>query len=315
MATLFATNDGNDVGPTAGVAPAAFVTPEGLEPDGTTLAASRDDARSINLDPPILSAAHEPNSPLAAVPTELESVDKNRFKKPEFVRERNAKRRRTSMILDNTSIDDSNYSVNRNILLPLDGLVKFLEENFACKRCHKSLTSVASANDDDAQQQRPPLGLEVFGLACGLNFCCDCGTKASLRPDLVPEAQAKIKTLVKGRPYATRVNCGDFEINRRLSLGLQLCGDGRQDGNIIAGMLKLNVNPMQRRWTEVQELLGQAIIRVGEEVLDENLHIECKLSPVGLDGRHALDVASDTRWDKRGSSRRYDSVSGCSVAF
>jgi hypothetical protein len=72
---------------------------------------------------------------------------------------------------------------------------------------------------------------------------------------------------------------------------------------------------MQRRWTEVQELLGLAIIEVGEQVLDENLHIECQLSPVGKGGRRALDVASDTRWDKRGSSRRYDSVSGCSVAF
>jgi hypothetical protein len=71
-------------------------------------------------------------------------------------------------------------------------------------------------------------------------------------------------------------------------------------------MLKLNVNPMQRRWTEVQELLGQAIIRVGEEVLDENLHIECKLSPIGVDGH---------QMGQRGSSRRYDSVLGCSVAF
>jgi hypothetical protein len=40
---------------------------------------------------------------------------------------------------------------------------------------------------------------------------------------------------------------GNFEINRRLRLGLQLCGDGRQGANDIAGMLKLNVNPMQRR--------------------------------------------------------------------
>jgi hypothetical protein len=80
-------------------------------------------------------------------------------------------------------------------------------------------------------------------------------------------------------------------------------------------MLNLNVRPMQRRWTEVQELVGKFIIQVGEEVLKENLHIECMLSPVGDDGRHALDIASDTRWDKRGSTRRYDSLSGCAVAF
>jgi hypothetical protein len=81
-------------------------------------------------------------------------------------------------------------------------------------------------------------------------------------------------------------------------------------------MLKLNVNPMRARWTEVQESLAQAIIQVGDEVLDENLHIECMHhSPLGDGGRYALDVASDTRWDKRGSTRRYDSLSGCSVTF
>jgi hypothetical protein len=311
MTTHHATNDAS---PTPGVSLVAVVTPEGLGEAVSIAGGGESGNVETHLDPPLLSVQHEPHSPLAIVPTELESVDKNRFHKPEIVRERSAKRRRTSMTIDNTSGEDSNYSVTRNIILPLDGLVKFLEENFVCKRCRKCLTTSVGANGDD-EQQRPPLGLEVFGLACGLNFNCDCGVNASLRPDLVPEAHDKIKTLKKGKPYATRVNCGDFEINRRLCLGLQLCGDGRQDGNIIAGMLKLNVNPMQRRWTEIQELLGQAIIRVGEEVLDENLHIECKLSPIGVDGRHALDVASDTRWDKRGSSRRYDSVSGCSVAF
>jgi hypothetical protein len=111
------------------------------------------------------------------------------------------------------------------------------------------------------------------------------------------------------------VNAGDFEIYHRLHLGLQLCGDGRQEANVIAGMMKLNVNPMQRRWTDVQEEVGVVIIQVGNEVLEENLHIECMLSPVGNQGRRALDVASDTHWDKRGSTRRYDSLSGCTVTF
>jgi hypothetical protein len=96
---------------------------------------------------------------------------------------------------------------------------------------------------------------------------------------------------------------------------LQLCGNGRQDGSAICGILKLNVNSMQRRWTQVQEQLGKAIIQVGLEFFNENLHIECQLSPLGADGRRALDVASDTRWDKKGSTRRYNFLSGCAVAF
>ena len=49
-------------------------------------------------------------------------------------------------------------------------------------------------------------------------------------------------------------------------------------------MLNLNVNPTKNKWTEVQETIGKVIIDIGKEVLDENLHIECELSPVGQDG-------------------------------
>jgi hypothetical protein len=131
----------------------------------------------------------------------------------------------------------------------------------------------------------------------------------------VPDSNKKVESVADGTAYSNRVNSGDFEINRRFILGLQLCGNDRHDGMILGGMLKLNVNPMFKRWTEIQETLAKVVIQIGEEVLKENLHIECMLSPRGEDGRYALDVASDTRWDKRGSSRRYDSPSGCSVAF
>jgi hypothetical protein len=179
------------------------------------------------------------------------------------------------------------------------------------------LATISVANNATKAQgcAETSLQLEVFGIACGLNFNCDCGVSDSLRPNIVPDATEKLKTLEDGKPYGTRVNSGDFEINRRLQLGLPLCGGGRQDGNIIAGMLKLNVNPMRKRWTNMQEHLGKVIIAIGCEVLEENLHIECKLSPLGQDGRHSLGVASDTRWDKCGSTRRYDSLSGCAVAF
>jgi hypothetical protein len=171
-------------------------------------------------------------------------------------------------------------------------------------------------NNYPGKQTASPLGLEIFGMAAGLNFQCDCGAKQSLRPRVVPEAAPKLKTLTDGKPLATRANAGDFDLNRRLLLGLQVCGDGRQEGNIVAGMLNLNVNPMKAKWTKVAEKINKVIIGVGEEVLEENLHIECSLSPKGDNGRSALHVASDTRWgDKRGSSRRYDLLSGCSVAF
>jgi hypothetical protein len=209
------------------------------------------------------------------------------------------------MILD---LDEPS-TMSRNVLLPLDGLLSFLELNFCCKRCHRSISK------SSIEQPTSPLGLEIIGLACGLNFNCFCGGESSLRPEVVPSSVVKLKTLKDGQPYSTRVNAGDFTINRRLQLGLQLCGNGRQDGSIMAGMLNLNVSPMKNHWSILQETIGKLVIKIGQEVLEENLHIECSLSPMGADGRRALDVASDTRWDKRGSSRKYDSLSGCAVAF
>ena len=106
----------------------------------------------------------------------------------------------------------------------------------------------------------------------------------------------KLKTLQAGQPLGSRVNAGDFQINRRLLFGLQLSGMGRNDAMNITGMLNLNARSMYMRWTEVQEELGKAIIEVGKQVMLENLKIECNLSPE-KDGRKAIAIASDTRWD------------------
>jgi hypothetical protein len=193
--------------------------------------------------------------------------------------EREKKRKRLLRTWD--AADSRN--VNRNVVLPLHHLLSFTENNFCCKRCHKTL------NNCPGKQTASPLGLEIFGVAAGLNFQCDCGAKQSLRPRVVPEAAPKLKTPMDGQPLAARV-----DLNRRLLLRPQACGEGQQEGNVVAGTL-LPDNPMKAKWTKVAEKINEVIIGVGEEVLEENLHIECSLSPKGDDGRSALDVASDTR--------------------
>ena len=280
--------------PTRGGVPAAVTPYDDDDNDCESVSTSNSDNSVSVSDPPILSNGHTSQSPL---------VQKQRYFEPApMEKERRRRRSLTSDVLDE-------MTVNRNVILPLDQLLRFIEDNFICRRCNRRLTKSEDIRDI------PPLGLEVFGLAVGLNFKCGCGVKDSLRPAVVPSAMPKLLTLQNGDPFGTRVNAGDFEINRRYHMGLQLCGDGRQEGKIIAGMLNLNLNPMKNKWTAVQELIGKVIIGVGEEILEENLHIECLLSPIGDGGRRALDVASDTRWDKRGSGRTYNSLSGCSVAF
>ena len=63
----------------------------------------------------------------------------------------------------------------------------------------------------------------------------------------------------------------------------------------------------------MQENIATRIIEIGKEILQEHLFAEMGKSPVGEGGKKGLTVAGDARWDKRGSGRRYDSLSGCSV--
>jgi hypothetical protein len=186
--------------------------PSEITPDGDITAPLPAPAAT---PPPLVSTAHmhksprreeEPatsdddddddeEEPTAAVePTA--AADKNRYVRPaQLDRERKRRRLCTSDVIDSGNI-------NRNVILPLSDLISFLEKNFCCRLCHKSL------NERAENQAVRPLQLEIFGLACGLNFQCECGIKTSLRPTVVPEAVAKLKTLKDGHPFATRVNAG-----------------------------------------------------------------------------------------------------------
>jgi hypothetical protein len=105
---------------------------------------------------------------------------------------RNIKHRKTSDILDR----EDKFITDRNVILHIESLIYFLDKCFVCKRCRKRLTR------SKVDQPNPPLGLlEVFGPPCGINFRCECGAAASLRPYVVPDSQAKVETLAVGKPY------------------------------------------------------------------------------------------------------------------
>jgi hypothetical protein len=72
----------------------------------------------------------------------------------------------------------------------------------------------------------------------------------------------------------------NLEINRHLVviMGLSLCSGDIYDGTILVALLNLNDTPILKRWTEIQENIGLALIKVGKEVLKEKLHIKCLLS-------------------------------------
>ena len=207
--------------------------------------------------------------------------------------ERRKKRRKTTNILDGDNIP------NQNVLLPLPSLFSFLRDNFICKSCRRN---------NHAEWE-----LESMGLASSLMFRCSCGHSASVRADLKHGSAAKVKDVDVGKPFSNKTNASDFEINNRFLLGLQIAGSGQKEAEIIPGLLNLSNGFMTKRYTDLQNELGMSIIALSNEILEENLRLEIEASPRVVNSRTALSVSSDARWDKRGSGRRYDSLSGCSV--
>jgi hypothetical protein len=208
-------------------------------------------------------------------------------------KERNKKRRKTTNILDKDNIP------NQNVILPLLSLFSFLHDNFICKSCHRN---------NHAEWE-----LESMGLASSLMFCCSCGHSGIVRADLKCGSAAKVLDVDVGKPFSNNTNASDYEINNRFLLGLQIAGSGRKEAEIIPDLLNLSNGFMTKRYTDLQNELGVSIIGLSTEILRENLRLEIEASPRVVNGRTALSVSSDARWDKRGSGRRYDSLSGCSV--
>ena len=211
----------------------------------------------------------------------------------EQTKESSFKRKKTSHILDLDNIPDN------NVLFSLRSLVTLLSNQYACKCCRKATYMT--------------LELETLGIASSLHVRCLCGLSSSAGADMKRDRVAKVAELKPGQAYRNRVNATDFSVNQKLLLSLQLSGSGRTEAKIIPGMLNLANNPMAARITDMQHDLGLAILKVGKEVLRENLEKEKNLSPVGVDGNKNLSVSNDARWDKRSAGRRYDSMSGCSV--
>jgi hypothetical protein len=65
---------------------------------------------------------------------------------------------------------------------------------------------------------------------------------------------------------------------------------------------------MTKGYTELQDELGLSIIGLSNEILEENLRLEIAALPRVINGRTALSVSSDARWDKLGGRRQYNSL-------
>jgi hypothetical protein len=69
--------------------------------------------------------------------------------------------------------------------------------------------------------------------------------------------------------------------------------------------MNLNCGPLPKWWMKMQEHLGNVVLDIGDEALEENLKIEIRVSLLNDQGKRYLSVAGDIRWDKLGSWRKY----------
>jgi hypothetical protein len=186
----------------------------------------------------------------------------------------------------------------RNIILPFDALIRFLDENFVCKYCGKS----------DSKVHR-----STVGVATSLNWYCACRHVASVK--------AKLRSTMEGydgyvaEDKAKKLAAKHYDLNVRFLAGVQQFGGGETEAHGLAGMMDLAVNPISNSWVRLEEEINLSQIHLGKAVLDENLAAEVEATKaqedcVTFEGKVGISVQGDSRWDQRKSGRAYNSDSG-----
>jgi hypothetical protein len=197
-----------------------------------------------------------------------------------------------------TNYDRTNLD-NRNVVIPYDAFVTFLDSNFVCKICFE--------NKDIVYER------QTCGIASSINMVCSCGAIGSIK--------ARMRTTAKHKKNwddytLTRLRAAsEFELNVKYLMGLQQCGAGENDAAVYAGMLDLAASPIHAGWTKLEEEIGLEEIQLGGEIIAENIELEKSITPESetVDGRVSLSVQGDTRWDRRSSGHAYNSDSGASI--
>jgi hypothetical protein len=193
--------------------------------------------------------------------------------------------------------DRSNLE-QRNVILPYDALVNFMDDNFVCKKCLSSESLVER---------------QTVGIATSLNWFCSCGAGGSLK--------AKLRQTCPNyndwneEVYAKKKAARNYDLNLRFILGLQQCGSGETESSVYAGMLDIAVNPMHSAWTRIEEEVGLVEINLGKTIVKENVALEVQKARAKEDcqvsnGKVGLSVQGDTRWDQRKGGHAYSSDSG-----
>jgi hypothetical protein len=200
-----------------------------------------------------------------------------------------------------TAYDRTNLD-NRNVIIPYDDLISFLDSNFVCEKCKGNSCLVYER--------------QTCGIATSINMVCSCGKIGSIKARMRSTGNYYDKW--QNRTLTRLYKASEFELNARYLMALQQCGAGENDAAVYAGMLDLAVSPIHAGWTRMEEEIGLEEILLGEQIIDENIELERAITmdmpeSAMVEGRVGLSVQGDTRWDRRSSGHAYNSDSGSSI--
>jgi hypothetical protein len=192
-----------------------------------------------------------------------------------------------------SSDDDS------NLVLEQKAFVQFVTDNFVCKQCSSCL-------------KVPDLVTVRVGCASNVFWKCSskyCGVGAAI---LAKQVSHEHTSTVKTNYNDISTNLGDYDINREVILACQMSGGGARMASTIGGCLSISTRSIWiNNFSKVEQLIGKVQVRLGKQILEENMLDEIAASPMDLVLNKAmLTMLSDGGWDQRASGKAYDSTSG-----
>ncbi len=186
-----------------------------------------------------------------------------------------------------------------NLLVPQTDLFQFISTNFVCRECHNQI-----------DQKR--LLTDRIGCACNVFWSCrnrECGSTGKI---LAKTSSTELSGKFKKKHPELPSYLGDYDINRQVILACQQSGGGARMASTFSGLMSVSRRSIwHHNFTQVEELIGIAQIRIGKDIIDKNLQDEIALSPMDTELKRAqVPLLMDGGWDKRGSGTSYNSCSG-----
>jgi len=199
-----------------------------------------------------------------------------------------------------------------NVIVPYDSLAKAIEDHFCCRYC---------VGKGEANLVKPKIKKATWGICTTVTIeCTTCSKTIKIEHDRVDSERKQ------GQPQIS-----SYLLNHYAILMSHVIGKG-QPGlqQIIGGLGLCGTTSNKRGWSRTEQMVGRAEVACADVAMTNNIIAESKATiadghDAGSDSGVPIDVASSARvpidvsmdgaWQKKGSGRKYNSLSGHNIAI